>query len=705
MTDVFISILNMSITAGYVILAVILLRFFLKRLPKKYSYILWSVVGFRLCCPVSFNSVFSLFSIKPFDMTNAQRGADNTLQYIPAGNNTQAENVTVGIPSLNAVINNETASADTCTAGGDRVLFAVSLIWITVAALLLIYSLAKYFLLKKNLSDAIKTESNIYKTDKISTPFIAGIIKPKIYIPSDISEEYTKYVIDHEKYHLKRFDNIIKFIAFILLIIHWYNPLCWLAFFLMSKDMEMSCDEAVLVKNEGVKKIYSNALLSFASGKSFPMPSPLSFSEGSVKERIKNVLSFKKPKAVISVIAIALCSVLLVACAANPKETVTKENIESTLDEMLLDENEYSAGDAIAQCMFISRIVYDGRQYSSIEIYDDKITVYDSDIGSYFISESVKTIPFSYHSVKDETNEKNSYSYIEAGDFQYSISDKYKYLFIDTSLEIKAYSDSAQEFYVYYVNGKPAAISDVLAIYLLEKYETESLPNHFSSFVLKGEYEDFTESKVKNQYGGIFQVSDNGVDTGIKNGQCIVHICPNKIRQTLLEVSASDLRVLAYVDNSLFFQANNHLYRMYVIYDESYTVESKKITFVYDTPCLPVDAEQNTLHLSKSDGSIIYFDTLTGKISETDMSKYNPKITERQAINTAYSILLADSGFKNPEERFDEPAVTLLNSNQIGGADAKNPCYMVSYFDKTTTSDTYSYYVDAETGEMIYNRR
>lgn len=713
MTDVFISILNMSITASYVIQAVILLRFFLKKLPKKYSYILWSVVGFRLCCPISFKSVFSLFSIKPFDMTQAQSKADNTLQFVQSGNTSSAENVSVGIPAANAVINDEISSTVTYTENIDKLLFAISLVWISVIALLLLFSLIKYIRLKNNLSDAIKVQNNIYKTDKIATPFIVGIIKPKIYIPSNISEEYTKYVIAHEEYHLKRLDNIIKFIAFILLIIHWYNPLCWLAFFLMSKDMEMSCDEAVLVKNEGIKKIYSTALLSFASGQNFPMPAPLSFSEGSVKERIKNILFFKKPKAVFSAIAIILCSVLLVACAANPKEAVTKENIENTLGEML-DENEYSAGDAIAQNMSISRIVFDGRQYSSIKVYGDKIAVYDSELEQYFTSESVKTIPVSYYSFKDETDEKGSYSYITVGDFQYSISNKNKYLFIDTSLEIKAYSNSKQVFHIYYVNGNPVAISDVLAIYRLESRQTETsyLPNHFSSFVLRGEYEDYntyaSSGTVKNQNGGIFQIKaeDNLSDIGSGGEKLysVKYTYSNNINQTLLTVAAPDLSVWAYIDDSLFFQANECLYRIRVTYDENNAVENKKITLVLYAPYMPVGAEQNMLYLLEEEDSIIYFDTVTGKISETDMTKYIPKITEKQAIETAYSVLLADSRFKNPKERFDEPTVTLLNTNQINYADAKNPCYMVSYFDKTTTSDTYSYYIDAETGEMIYNR-
>lgn len=333
---------------------------------------------------------------------------------------------------------------------------------------MLVNGIVSYLKIKKGVDTATKLYDNIYQSESISSPFIIGIIKPKIYIPYNIDEEYLEYVIAHEKYHIKRGDNAVKMIAFVMLCVHWFNPLCWLAFYLVNKDMEMSCDEWVLAHNEDIKKTYSNALLSFATNKKFPSPSPLCFGESSVKSRIKNVLSFKQPKKIFSVLAIILSVSLLVACSANPKEFVSREGIENTIANNTTQKNEYTAGDAIAQNMSISRIVSDGGQYSSIKIDDDKITVYDSELGQYFTSENVKVTPISYYSYKDESNENNSFRYIEVEDLQYVISEGYKYIFTDTSLEVKEFSNSKRAFWVFYVDEKPVAIADGYGIYNLE---------------------------------------------------------------------------------------------------------------------------------------------------------------------------------------------------------------------------------------------
>ncbi|MGN1419988.1 MAG: M56 family metallopeptidase [Eubacterium sp.] len=465
MANLFIGILNMSITAGYIILAVLLVRAFLVNMPKKYSYLLWSVVGFRLVCPVSFKSVISIFNINPFVDKNV--ATDNgTMNYAKAD---------VLMPDVDMAVSTDVVTTtDGVTATfvtnsfWDRFIDFIPYIWIMGIAILLVMGIVSFLKIKKQVATATKWSDNIYQSENISSPCIIGIIKPKIYIPYNVDEEYLEYVIAHEKYHIKRGDNVVKMIAFAMLCVHWFNPLCWLAFYLVNRDMEMSCDEWVLAHNEGIKKTYSNALLSFAANKKFPSPSPLCFGEGSVKSRIKNVLSFKQPKKIFSVLAIILSVSLLIACSANPKEIVSREGIENTIANNTVQKNEYTAGDAIAQNMSISRIVSDGGQYSSIKIDDDKITVYDSELGQYFASENVKVTPISYYSYKDESNDNNSYRFIEVEDLQFEISEEYKDLFTDTSLEVKKFSASNQAFFVYYVDEKPVAISDFMGIYRLE---------------------------------------------------------------------------------------------------------------------------------------------------------------------------------------------------------------------------------------------
>lgn len=230
MTDLFIGVLNMSITASYVILAVLVVRFFLKNLPKKYSYLLWSVVGFRLVCPVSFKSIISLFSLKPFDMTMVQSDDTSSMDYIKSAPNQTANNVSVGLPNTDSVIGDITSSY-LYWANVDWVLLVLSSVWAIGIFSLVIYSAVKYIRLRKSLNTAVLFNDSVYQAEVISSPFIIGVFKPKIYIPYNVSDDFLQYVLQHEKYHIKRCDNVLKIIAYLLLILHWFNPLCYLAFY------------------------------------------------------------------------------------------------------------------------------------------------------------------------------------------------------------------------------------------------------------------------------------------------------------------------------------------------------------------------------------------------------------------------------------------------------------------------------------------
>lgn len=308
------TIFNMSITGSVVILVVILIRFVLQKVPKKYSYILWSVAGFRLCCPFSFESVVSLFNINPIQNHTDFVSDSGTMNYIDVQVYTQTPQTNIG-----TIIE---ADAPATVIVQNHFTDFIPYIWILGLIFLVAIGIINFVKIRKQLLTATKKCDNIYQSESISSPFILGIIKPKIYIPYSIDEEYFDYVIAHERYHLKRRDNIIKLFAFLLLCVHWFNPFCWLAFYLVNKDMEMSCDEWVLRHNDGIKKAYSNALLSFATEKNILTPTPLCFVEGSAKSRIKNVLKYKKPAVIVSIIAIILCIAVTVVCIANPTHNV-----------------------------------------------------------------------------------------------------------------------------------------------------------------------------------------------------------------------------------------------------------------------------------------------------------------------------------------------------------------------------------------------
>lgn len=325
LADAFTYIFNMSITSCYVILAVLLVRFLICKMPKKYSYLLWSVVGFRLAVPISFKSVLSIFSLGIFDMNGVYNEFTDTLDYMDHINGSLSR-----LPSVNVGI---TGTAEPICEGITKVynesrgtmplvmIFqnVFSRIWLVVMLLLLIYGMGSYVFLRIRMSKAILKKGNVYESEYVSSPFILGIISPKIYIPFGLDEQTYKYVIAHEKCHLARYDYYVKAFAYILLAVHWFNPLCWLAFMLMSKDMEMSCDEKVLADNADIKKDYSKALLSFAVESKAYAVTPLCFSENNVKKRIVNVLKFKKPKLVFSVLITFLCAFVILGCAANPK--------------------------------------------------------------------------------------------------------------------------------------------------------------------------------------------------------------------------------------------------------------------------------------------------------------------------------------------------------------------------------------------------
>ncbi|MCH5210218.1 MAG: hypothetical protein J1F01_04565 [Oscillospiraceae bacterium] len=320
MEAIFLQILNMSITGSYIILAVMILRLFLKKLPKKYSYLIWSVCAFRLCCPMSFRNIFSIFNLKFFNMP-ANSGA--SLEHIPQNIGLMpSPQISTGLNYMDGIVNSSLPAPSNVAASVNPmqiIIFIAAVIWLAGIAALLLYSIISYIILHIKLRNAVIYKKNVYQSDKINSPFVFGLINPKIYIPFGIAENEMRYVLAHERYHIKRRDYIIKPIAFLILVIHWFNPLCWIAFMLMSYDMEMSCDEKVLSSGKAMSKEYSTSLLSFAAGKRPPAPCPLAFVETGIRGRIKNILKYKKPKIYVSVISTILCVAAIVACASNPK--------------------------------------------------------------------------------------------------------------------------------------------------------------------------------------------------------------------------------------------------------------------------------------------------------------------------------------------------------------------------------------------------
>jgi len=309
--DLFLSVLNMSLTASYAILFVLAARLLLKKAPKIFSYALWSVVLFRLICPFSFESLFSLLFI------NANPIPGNIMYF-------EVPQINTGISlvdnAANPILSTQTAMQGASVNPMQIWAFTGSMIWLAGIAVLLIYSLVSLLRLRSKLVGAVKLRDNIYLADHITSPFVMGVIHPKIYLPSTLSEREQDYIILHEQTHIRRFDHIIKIVAFLVLTVHWFNPLVWLAFILCVKDMEMSCDESVIKHMDtDIRKEYSASLLSLATGRKIAAGIPLAFGEGDTKSRIKNVLNYKKPAFWIIIAALVVVLAVCVGLATNPR--------------------------------------------------------------------------------------------------------------------------------------------------------------------------------------------------------------------------------------------------------------------------------------------------------------------------------------------------------------------------------------------------
>lgn len=344
LTDIFTYVLNMSITGSYIILAVMLARLLLKKAPKKISYLLWIAPFFRLVCPFTLQSAFSFFNLGIF---NKDVYANTIHEYVPLSYDWDytpefATGITQGqslVPSTFEVFN---GSPQYSANPLQIYLFVLAVLWILGMAAMFVYAGVTFIKTKRMLRTAVKLEGNVFESESISSPFVMGIFRPKIYLPYSLSEREKEYIILHEKTHIKSLDHFAKIFAFFVLTVHCFNPLCYLAFTLMSRDMEMACDEAVLKKNESIRKDYSSSLLSFATNKKLPSPSPLCFGESGVKQRIKNALSWKKPKVLIVALALVLLFVCTVAFISNPQNNIVTSKVDAALEQavsqMILDK-------------------------------------------------------------------------------------------------------------------------------------------------------------------------------------------------------------------------------------------------------------------------------------------------------------------------------------------------------------------------------
>ena len=323
MAVIFSEILNMSLTGSVVILSVMAARLLLKSAPKIFSYALWSVVLFRLLCPVAFTAPVSILEVFQPEVTQASE-TTSTVYYLP-----DIVEPSVGYvapsPDTDYPVTQESFGTDTEQALTPTQI--ASAVWLAGFISLVLYSVVQYVNLRIRLIGAVQIRDNVYLADQIGTAFVIGFFRPRIYLPSNVPSSERKFILAHERHHIRRFDHWIKLLAYLALCIHWFNPLAWAAFILAGKDMEMSCDEAVIKRmGSQIRADYSASLLRLATHKKIIAGMPLAFGEGDTKGRVMNMAKWKKPRLWVSVVCLMLCAAVLVACAVNPQGE--KESLE-----------------------------------------------------------------------------------------------------------------------------------------------------------------------------------------------------------------------------------------------------------------------------------------------------------------------------------------------------------------------------------------
>lgn len=351
LSEVFLKIVNMSISASWLVLAVLLLRLVLKKAPKWVSVLLWGFVAVRLICPFSIESMLSL--IPSAETVSPEIMMDWTPE------------ISTGIGSVDTVINpiiTQTFAPNPATSANPlQILIPVAgILWLVGIAVMLIYTAISYLLLRRKVATAVLLRNNIYQSENVDSPFVLGIIKPKIYLPFQMDGKNLEHVIAHEESHIRRKDHWWKPFGFVLLALHWFNPLMWLGYVLLCRDIELACDEKVIKEMDNESKAdYTQALVACSVNRRSIAACPLAFGEVGVKERVKSVMNYKKPAFWIIVAAIVICGVVAVCFLTNPKNPPSG-----------------ALPDIHSHAYVVEEVIYEGGMYSFTVVAGENSPIY-----------------------------------------------------------------------------------------------------------------------------------------------------------------------------------------------------------------------------------------------------------------------------------------------------------------------------------------
>ena len=313
MNELFLKIINMSISASWLILAVLILRLVLKKAPKWVNVLLWGIVAVRLICPLSFESALSLIPSSETIPLDIEMAAKPTIDS--------------GVPAINSVVNPVLSSfappQHVLTSANPLQIWIpiLNIIWLIGVGALLLYTAVSYGRLCRKVDTAVRYKGNIFQSENVSSPFVLGIIKPRIYLPFNMNGQDLEHVVAHEQAHIRRKDHWWKPLGFLLLTIHWFNPLMWLAYVLLCRDIELACDEKVIKELGNEQRAdYMQALVACSVNRRMIAACPLAFGEVGVKERVKSVMNYKKPAFWVIIIAVIICVGVAACFLTNPKQ-------------------------------------------------------------------------------------------------------------------------------------------------------------------------------------------------------------------------------------------------------------------------------------------------------------------------------------------------------------------------------------------------
>lgn len=406
MSAIFLKVLNMSINASWLILVVIVARFLFKKAPKWINCLLWGLVAIRLICPFSMESALSLLpsseAVPESIIMEQKPQIDSGVTIIDNAVNSIIENniLSNGETSINSNFDSDvspndiSSNAETTIKPMQSVVSYIGLVWLVGMAVMIFYAITSFVMVKRRVRASIPVGGNIRECDEVKSPFILGIIRPMIYVPSGMSEQTLNHVIAHEEAHIRRHDHWWKPLGFMVLAVYWFNPLVWVAYILLCRDIEAACDERVIRdRDRDYMASYSQALLDCSNHRRVIAVCPLSFGETGVKTRVRGVLNYKKPAFWVIMVGVTACAIIAGCFLTSPKKTVSSDNIGATsTSDGASNENDSEAVQVEIKRPTLNLSAAEGADPTQLLFADKDRIIFSGYYGLFVYSKSEKVI-------------------------------------------------------------------------------------------------------------------------------------------------------------------------------------------------------------------------------------------------------------------------------------------------------------------------